>query len=59
MPDDRFIDGIDQSSFLLAPDGLSNRKHNYYWLGQLFSALRVGEYKFMLSSITDDEHRCA
>ncbi len=54
VPDDRFIDGIDQSSFLLAPDSLSNRKHNYYWLGQLFSALRVGEYKFMLSSITDD-----
>ncbi|MDQ6696933.1 MAG: arylsulfatase [Actinomycetota bacterium] len=54
LPDDRFIDGIDQTSFLLAPDGQSNRKHNYYWLGQLFSALRVGEYKFMLSSITDD-----
>ena len=36
-------------------DGQSNRKHNYYWLGQMFSALRVGEYKFMLSSITDDD----
>jgi arylsulfatase len=54
LPDDRFIDGVDQTSFLLAPDGRSNRKHQYYWLGQQFSALRVGEYKFMLASISDD-----
>ena len=32
MPDDRFIDGVDQTSFLLAPDGPSNRKYLYYWL---------------------------
>ena len=25
LPTDRYIDGVDQSSFLLAPDGLSNR----------------------------------
>ena len=30
------------------PTALSNRKYHYYWLGQMFSALRVGEYKFML-----------
>src|SRR5206468_1350604 len=36
-------------------DGKSNRKHHYYWLGQMFSALRVGEYKFMLSSISDGD----
>jgi arylsulfatase A-like enzyme len=54
LPDDRYIDGIDQSSFLLMPDGRSNRKYQYYWLGQMFSALRVGEYKFMLGSISDD-----
>ena len=29
-------------------DGDSNRKYLYYWLGSTFSALRVGEYKFML-----------
>ena len=34
MPDDRYIDGVDQTSFLLAPDGESNRKYLYYWLGQ-------------------------
>ena len=55
VPDDRFIDGVDQTSFLLAPDGRSNRKHHYYWLGQMFSALRVGEYKFMMASISDDD----
>jgi arylsulfatase len=55
VPDDRYIDGIDQTSFLLAPDGLSNRKFQYYWLGQMFSALRVGEYKFMLGSISDED----
>jgi arylsulfatase A-like enzyme len=55
VPSDRFIDGVDQTSFLLAADGLSNRKHHYYWLGQMFSAIRVGEYKFMLASISDDD----
>ncbi|MBV6509346.1 MAG: hypothetical protein JJLCMIEE_02415 [Acidimicrobiales bacterium] len=55
VPADRFIDGVDQASFLLSPDGLSNRKHQYYWLGQMFSALRVGEYKFMMASISDDD----
>jgi arylsulfatase A-like enzyme len=55
LPADRFVDGVDQSSFLLAPDGHSNRKYHYYWLGQQFSALRVGEYKFVLASISDDD----
>ena len=55
VPEDRYVDGVDQSSFLLAPDGLSNRKYQYYWLGQRFSALRVGEYKFVLNAISDDD----
>jgi arylsulfatase len=55
LPGDRFIDGVDQTSFLLHENGQSNRKHVYYWLGQQFSALRVGEYKFMLASISDDD----
>ena len=53
IPSDRFIDGVDQSSFLLAPGSPSNRKHHYYWLGAMMSALRVGEYKFMMASISD------
>jgi len=60
VPSDRFIDGVDQTSFLLAPEGSpegrSNRKYQYYWLGRTFSALRVGEYKFMVASISDGDH---
>ena len=55
VPTDRFIDGVDQTSFLLSPNGLSNRKHHYYWLGPTFSAVRIGEYKMMLASTSDDD----
>lgn len=54
LPDDRFIDGVDQLSFLLAPDGLSNRKHVYYWLLGDLSAVRTGEYKLMRTATSDD-----
>ncbi len=46
LPKDRYIDGIDQTSFLLADNGKSNRKVIYYWMNDQFSAIRVGEYKF-------------
>jgi arylsulfatase len=55
VPTDRYIDGIDQTSFLLAPDGTSRRKYHYYWLVDTFSGLRAGEYKWMLSSTSDDD----
>jgi len=54
LPADRYIDGVDQTSFLLAPDGLSNRKYHYYWLSQNFSGMRCGEYKMVLSATSDD-----
>ena len=41
-PKDQYLDGIDQTSFLLADGGLSNRKYVYYWLQDVFSALRRG-----------------
>ncbi|MBM3671054.1 MAG: arylsulfatase [Actinobacteria bacterium] len=56
VPADRFIDGVDQTSFLISPQALSHRKYQYYWLLNQFSALRVGEYKLMLASISDDDH---
>jgi arylsulfatase len=54
LPEDRYLDGVDQTSFLLAPEGSSNRKYHYYWLGQSFSGLRCGEYKLMLNAVGDD-----
>ena len=55
VPDDRFIDSIDQTSFLLGDDALSNRKFHYYWLTATFSAIRVAEYKYMIASISDND----
>jgi arylsulfatase len=55
LPGDRYIDGIDQTSFLLNPGGLSRRKHHYYWLGQMFSAVRIGEYKMVVAATSDDD----
>jgi arylsulfatase len=54
VPTDRFIDGVDQSSFLLAPDGRSNRKFQYYWLLRNLSAIRCGELKMMIMNTSDD-----
>ncbi|HNS15901.1 MAG TPA: arylsulfatase [Syntrophorhabdaceae bacterium] len=54
MPKDRFIDGIDQTSFLLADKGESNRKAVYYWLNQFPSGIRIGEYKYMLAAENDN-----
>ena len=54
LPKDRYIDGVDQSSFVLAPDGSSNRKFHYYWLSETFSGLRCGEYKMLLNATTDN-----
>jgi arylsulfatase len=55
MPDDRYIDAVDQTSFLLAADADSNRKYMFYWLGSTFSGLRVAEWKFMLAATSDDD----
>jgi arylsulfatase len=55
VPTDRYIDGVDQTSFLLSPGGRSNRKVQYYWLLRDLAAVRVGEYKFVLLSTSDDD----
>jgi arylsulfatase len=47
LPTDRYIDGIDQTSFLLADQGKSNRASVFYWLLDNFSAARVAEYKLI------------
>jgi arylsulfatase len=55
VPKDRYIDGIDQTSFLLADDGLSNRKYVYYWLQDVYCGHRVAEYKFVFAGMSFDE----
>ncbi len=45
IPDDRYIDGIDQSSFLLADDGQSQREIVWMWNQNEFAAMRVQEFK--------------
>ncbi|MCD4784610.1 MAG: arylsulfatase [Candidatus Eremiobacteraeota bacterium] len=50
IPKDRYIDSIDQTSFLLADDGQSNRKAIYYWLEDQFSGMRIGEFKVMCAA---------
>jgi arylsulfatase len=59
LPTDRYLDTVDQTSFLLAPadegEVVSNRKFQHYWLTLNFSAVRVGEYKYMSASITDND----
>jgi hypothetical protein len=48
LPSDKYIDGIDQSSFLLTENGKSHREHIYTWLGTEFMSLRMREYKLHL-----------
>jgi arylsulfatase A-like enzyme len=45
IPDDRYIDGIDQSSFLLADKGDSRREIVWMWNMNDFAAMRVQEFK--------------
>jgi arylsulfatase A-like enzyme len=56
VPTDRYIDGVDQTSFLLDEAGFSTRKHLYYWLQNVFSAVRIGEWKFMIAATSDNDH---
>jgi len=45
IPTDRYIDGIDQTSFLLADNGRSLREKVYVWNESHLMAMRMLEYK--------------
>lgn len=45
LPEDRYYDFIDQTSFLLHDDGHSAREAVYYWWGTELMACRMREYK--------------
>jgi arylsulfatase A-like enzyme len=45
LPDDRYYDFIDQSSFLLVDGGRSRRECVYFWWGSTLMGVRMREYK--------------
>ncbi len=45
LPDDRYYDFVDQTSFLLHDDGHSRREAVYFWWGSDLMACRMREYK--------------
>jgi arylsulfatase A-like enzyme len=47
FPKDRYVDGVDQASFLIADDHLSNRRSRPYTLNQYFAGIRVDEFKYI------------
>jgi len=51
VPADRYIDGIDQTPFLLADNGESAREAVYFWNVDLFSGVRWRYYKMATSEI--------
>ncbi len=53
IPTGRYIDGIDQTSFLLADDGRSNREKVYMWSEANLMAMRMYEYKIHIKIIRE------
>ncbi|WP_119272555.1 arylsulfatase [Taklimakanibacter deserti] len=54
IPTDRYIDGIDQTSFFIADDGQSNREKVYIWNESNLMAMRMYEYKIHVKVV---EHK--
>lgn len=55
MPTDRYIDGIDQTSFLLIDGARSNRDRVFVWTEKNLMAIRMYEYKMHLKVLSADE----
>ena len=51
IPADRYIDGVDQSSFLLGDNGQSEREAVYFWNADMFAGARWRYYKMATSEI--------
>lgn len=52
-PSNQYVDGIDQTSFILNRNGFSNRQAVYYWLNAYLSGVRFAEYKVLFYTIND------
>ncbi len=50
FPKTTYIDGVDQSAFLVADDGLSARRSRPYTLNQYYSAMRIDEFKGVVTA---------
>jgi arylsulfatase A-like enzyme len=50
---DRYIDGIDQTSFLIADDGRSKREKVYIWNEHNLMAMRMYEYKIHVKVVQE------
>lgn len=51
LPSENYIDGIDQTSFLLADGGQSKRKTVFCWSAYEFSAMRLAEFKIYFKPV--------
>jgi arylsulfatase len=45
LPSDHYVDGVDQASFLIGDEHLSNRRSRIYTMNQMVSAIRIDEFK--------------
>jgi len=52
MPDDRPIDGVDQSEFLLGQKSTSNREHLITFTGDQIQAVRWRQFRYYLVDVT-------
>ena len=52
LPTDRYMDGIDQTSFLLVDEGKSKREKVYIWAQKDLMAMRMYEYKIHVNVMT-------
>ena len=50
FPKTTYIDGVDQASWLVADDGYSARRSRPYTLNQYFSAVRIDEFKYIITA---------
>ncbi len=54
VADTTYLDGVDQSGFLLADSGLSARRSRIYTLNQYFASVRVDEFKYTWTGEIED-----
>lgn len=49
LPKTYYVDGVDQASWLVADEGHSNRRSRPYTMNQYFTAMRVDEFKYIMT----------